>query len=236
MQTAGAKRIPRPTEAEVPAEQIRDSRIFHFGTLSMTHEGVRAATRKAVGLYLSAQTSVIRPAPLLSHGEQDERDLILPAEEVTEAGIHAGSLYMDEEVHTTLALVHTGPGGDRDFSFYRNPGADMMLTEAEKKEIPSAACSVYIVAVRTCSPSLTNTSTLKRGDRDFSFYRNPGADMMLTEAEVPAEQIRDSRIFHFLLTCKPLDLIVRYFQHIAVRKTILDLLARILKRLPERRS
>lgn len=34
---------------------------------------------------------------------------------VTEAGIHAGSLYMDEEVHTTLALVHTGPGGDRDF-------------------------------------------------------------------------------------------------------------------------
>ena len=64
---------------------------------------------------------------------------------VTEVGIHADSLYMDEEVHTTLALVHTGPDGDR----------------------------------------------------DFSFYRNPGADMMLTEAEIPAEQIQDSRIFHF---------------------------------------
>ena len=38
------------TEAEIPAEQIQDSRIFHFGTLSMTHEGVRAATRKAVGI------------------------------------------------------------------------------------------------------------------------------------------------------------------------------------------
>lgn len=50
---------------------------------------------------------------------------------VTEAGINADSLYMDEEVHTTLALVHTYPDGDRDFSFYRNPGADMMLTEAE---------------------------------------------------------------------------------------------------------
>lgn len=36
------------TEAEVPAELIRDSRIFHFGTLSMTHEGVRAATKKAL--------------------------------------------------------------------------------------------------------------------------------------------------------------------------------------------
>ena len=32
-----------------------------------------------------------------------------------------------EKVHTTLALVHKLPDGDRDFSFYRNPGADMML-------------------------------------------------------------------------------------------------------------
>ena len=50
---------------------------------------------------------------------------------VMEVGIHADSLYMGEEVHTTLALVHTEPDGDRDFSFYRNPGADMMLTESE---------------------------------------------------------------------------------------------------------
>ena len=38
---------------------------------------------------------------------------------------------MDEEIHTTLAFVHTYPDGDRDFSFYRNPGADMMLTKDE---------------------------------------------------------------------------------------------------------
>ena len=38
---------------------------------------------------------------------------------------------MDNEVHTTLALVHTFADGDRDFSFYRNPGADMMLTVDE---------------------------------------------------------------------------------------------------------
>jgi len=35
------------------------------------------------------------------------------------------------------------------------------------------------------------------GDRDFSFYRNPGADMMLNEDEVPKELIADSKIFHF---------------------------------------
>lgn len=42
--------------------------------------------------------------------------------------IDSGNLIMDEEVHTTLAFVHTFEDGDRDFSFYRNPGADMMLT------------------------------------------------------------------------------------------------------------
>ena len=36
------------TEDELPLEAIADSRIFHFGTLSMTHEGVRKATCKAV--------------------------------------------------------------------------------------------------------------------------------------------------------------------------------------------
>lgn len=50
-----------------------------------------------------------------------------------EVGINSDYLKMDDEIHTTLALVHTYPDGDRDFSFYRNPGADMMLT---KEEIP----------------------------------------------------------------------------------------------------
>ena len=50
---------------------------------------------------------------------------------ITEAGIDASHLVMDEEVNTTLAFVHTFPDGDREFSFYRNPGADMMLKPEE---------------------------------------------------------------------------------------------------------
>lgn len=46
-------------------------------------------------------------------------------------GIGTSNLQMDPEVNTTLAFVHTFPDGDREFSFYRNPGADMMLTEDE---------------------------------------------------------------------------------------------------------
>ena len=48
-----------------------------------------------------------------------------------EAGIDMSALRMDANVHTTLAFVKTYEDGDRDFSFYRNPGADMMLTEDE---------------------------------------------------------------------------------------------------------
>ena len=46
-----------------------------------------------------------------------------------EVGIGTDGLKRDDEVHTTLAFVHTAPDGDREFSFYRNPGADMMLSE-----------------------------------------------------------------------------------------------------------
>lgn len=46
---------------------------------------------------------------------------------IREQGINADNLLVDETVPTTLAFVHTQQDGDRSFSFYRNPGADMML-------------------------------------------------------------------------------------------------------------
>lgn len=55
-------------------------------------------------------------------------------EAVESVGIDTRNLMEDEEIHTTLAFVHTFPDGDRDFSFYRNPGADMMLTKEEIQE------------------------------------------------------------------------------------------------------
>lgn len=52
-------------------------------------------------------------------------------ETVKNAGIDTTNLCQDEKVPTTLAFVHTAEDGDRSFSFYRNPGADMMLSEEE---------------------------------------------------------------------------------------------------------
>jgi len=56
------------------------------------------------------------------------------ADEVKKSGTDVTNLVFDDQVHTTLAFVHTKPDGDRDFSFYRNPGADMMLRKEEVME------------------------------------------------------------------------------------------------------
>ena len=51
-----------------------------------------------------------------------------------QAGIDLRGLAVDPRIPTTLAFVHTAPDGDRDFSFYRSPGADCMLTADEVPE------------------------------------------------------------------------------------------------------
>ena len=39
--------------------------------------------------------------------------------------------------------------------------------------------------------------TLEDGDREFAFYRNPGADMMLKEEHVEVEFVRSAKAFHY---------------------------------------
>ena len=60
-------------------------------------------------------------------GDQLENALV-------ETGIDTRGLRRDSTIPTTLAVVHTKSDGDRDFSFYRKPGADVMLTAEELDE------------------------------------------------------------------------------------------------------
>lgn len=62
---------------------------------------------------------------------------------VREAGIDTRALYRDAEIPTTLALVHTFPNGDRDFSFYRKPGADIRLSAEELDEDLLGDCRIF---------------------------------------------------------------------------------------------
>ncbi len=59
------------------------------------------------------------------------------------AGIDVTHLIADPAAHTTLAFVQTLAGGDRDFSFYRDPGADMLLTAEEVPEDAVTKCRVF---------------------------------------------------------------------------------------------
>jgi fructokinase len=106
-------------------------------------------------------------------------------------------------------LFEANPGGapcnvlamlkklDRSCLFLGKVGADMfgdMLINVVREAGICTGCLVRDPDTRT---TLAFVKTLPGGDRDFSFYRNPGADMMLTEDELPLEAIADSRIFHF---------------------------------------
>ena len=53
---------------------------------------------------------------------------------INNIGINCDGLVLDKSAHTTLAFVHTMPDGDRDFSFYRDPGADELIRAEEINE------------------------------------------------------------------------------------------------------
>lgn len=80
---------------------------------------------------------------------------------VEQAGIATLGLGWDDTVHTTLAVVHTMPDGDRDFSFYRNPGADMMLCE---KDLPMELlenCRIFHFGTLSMTHEAPRKATLK---------------------------------------------------------------------------
>lgn len=90
---------------------------------------------------------------------------------VEEQGIDTSNLQMDKEVPTTLAFVHTAPDGDRSFSFYRNPGADMMLRENEIS--PSLLEDTRIFHFGTLS--MTDEGVCKATERALSLAKEAGA-------------------------------------------------------------
>ena len=85
----------------------------------------------------------------------------------------------------------------RSCAFVGKVGEDMFGRLLRDAAAQAGICMDYLVFDRDARTTLAFVQTFPNGDRDFSFYRNPGADMMLTEEEVPAEVVENSRIFHF---------------------------------------
>ena len=106
-------------------------------------------------------------------------------------------------------LFEANPGGapcnvlamlkklDRACAFVGKVGDDLFGRVLKDVAEQAGICMDYLVTDKDARTTLAFVQTFANGDRDFSFYRNPGADMMLTEDELPLEAIADSRIFHF---------------------------------------
>ena len=92
---------------------------------------------------------------------------------VEEVGIDTRNLIMDHKHHTTLAFVHTYPDGDRDFSFYRDPGADMMLT---KEEVQKELIPVFFISVLFLPPMKVSE---KRPVMPLNWQKRPAVSLLL---------------------------------------------------------
>lgn len=87
------------------------------------------------------------------------------------AGIDSRGLRRDKAVHTTLAVVHTFENGDRDFSFYRKPGADINLSADELDADALRNCRIFHFG----SLSLTDEPVRTATREAISLAREAGA-------------------------------------------------------------
>lgn len=83
---------------------------------------------------------------------------------IKQVGIDSSGLVVDNSVNTTLAFVKTFEDGDRDFSFYRNPGADMMLTEDDLNEDLIRNCRIFHYGSLSMTSSECERATFKAID------------------------------------------------------------------------
>ena len=99
-----------------------------------------------------------------------------------ETGIDTTGLKRDDKIHTTLAFVHTKEDGDREFSFCRNPGADVMLSEEDIEEELLKNCRIFHFG----SLSMTHETSRKATIKAVSIAKEHGAilsyDPILREA------------------------------------------------------
>ena len=106
-------------------------------------------------------------------------------------------------------LLEANPGGapcnvlsmlaklSKKTAFIGKVGKDMFGKQLRETIKDVGIDDTYLLDDEEVHTTLAFVKTYENGDRDFSFYRNPGADMMLKEEEVPLDALRDCRVFHF---------------------------------------
>lgn len=75
----------------------------------------------------------------------------------------------------------------------KDPFGDKIVDDFRAHNI---GCS-YVLRTEKANTSLAFVSLGADGNREFSFYRNPGADMLLSEEEIQKEWFKDCGVLHF---------------------------------------
>ena len=78
-----------------------------------------------------------------------------------DAGVDVRGLRMTREYPTTLAFVQLTPEGDRSFTFYRKPGADVMLAPAEVDRALLRDCRIFHFGSVSLTDEPCRTATLE---------------------------------------------------------------------------
>lgn len=108
-------------------------------------------------------------------------------------GVDTKGLIMTTEANTTLAFVHLDEGGDRLFSFYRNPGADMLLKESEVDEGILKESSIFHFGSVSMTKEPARRATLKAVERAVALGKtisyDPNLRPPLWDSEREAKEI-----------------------------------------------
>ncbi len=145
----------------IPAESGRP--IRH---VSSFQPKVGGAPANVVGAYVKLGGS---GSMITQLGDDPFGDKI--AEELADCGIDCSHVKRTKAANTSLAFVALGEDGNREFSFYRKPGADMLL----EPEAVEAAWFTDSFALHFCSVSLGDWPMKEAHRRAIAYARGAGA-------------------------------------------------------------
>lgn len=112
-----------------------------------------------------------------------------------ELQVDTAGLAVDPEIPTTLAFVQLDERGDRSFSFYRKPGADLMLSTSDIKKELAVECrilhfgSVSLTGEPSRSATLAAVKTAKAAGCIISYDPNY-RPLLWGSADAAKEQMR----------------------------------------------
>lgn len=121
---------------------------------------------------------------LIDFYESDVRKEHMPMYEVQPGGAPCNVLAMLSKLGYHTCFI--GKVGNDIFG-------DLLIETLQSKSIDISSIKRDLVTPTT----LAMIYKLKNGDRDFCFYRNPGADMMLCKNDINRNIIEETKIFHF---------------------------------------